>query len=183
MEAADLQCLGELHRVSGAVDIGELLVLGAGVQVVDRGQMKHVLDLALELFSVGIAHAQVGLAKVAEQGDDLLFVCVPRDAQRIELLMRFLAHENVDGLAALEQILDQKAADEPSAAGDEVSHFDSSSKTFGLRSADACVWRANRCRRSPESVPTGGARARYATHYTGRVSPRYRRSSVDGWTL
>ena len=84
--------------------------------------MKHVLDLAFEFFLVGVADAQIGFAKIAEHRDNLLFVGVPDFAQRIELLLRLLAYQNVDGLAALEQILDQKAADEPGAAGDEVGH-------------------------------------------------------------
>ena len=81
-----------------------------------------MLDLAFELLLVGVTDAQVGFAKIAEHSDNLLVVCVPDFAQYIELLLRLLAHQNVDGLAALEQILDQKAADEPGAAGDEVGH-------------------------------------------------------------
>src|SRR5450755_2910828 len=148
VKAAYLQGMRELDGVSRAVNVGELLVFGARVQVVDRGEMKHMLDLALELFLVSVADAQIGLAEIAEHRGDLLFVRVPRNAQRIEFFQRFLADEEMDGFAALEEILDQETADETSTAGDEVSHCDSSTKTFGPRSRDACVRRTSRCRES-----------------------------------
>ena len=46
VEAAGLDRRGQLDRVAGAVDVGDLLRLGVGGQVVDRGEVEEMLDLA-----------------------------------------------------------------------------------------------------------------------------------------
>ncbi len=122
MEATRLHGFGELHRVTRAVDVGDLLSFGAGGEVVHRRQMEEVPDLALELFQVGIVDAEVLLAEVADDADHLLFVGTPILAQRVELLRGCLADQDVDRLSALQQVRDQKSAYESGCAGDKVRH-------------------------------------------------------------
>jgi hypothetical protein len=45
---------GQADGVARAVDVGPLLVFGAGLEVVDCGEVKEVLDLALQLVNVGL---------------------------------------------------------------------------------------------------------------------------------
>ena len=59
--------------------------------------------------------------------DDAIVVDAPAVAQLLEPALRTLADEHVDRPLALEQELDQVAADEPGCAGDEVAHYVSSS--------------------------------------------------------
>ena len=122
MEAADGQRLRALHRVPRAVDVGRLLLFGARLQVVDGGQVEEVLDLALELLQVGVGDAEILLRQVADDGDDVLVGRAPFGPQRVELLQRPLAHQNVDRLAALQQLADEKLPDEAGRAGDEIGH-------------------------------------------------------------
>ncbi|EXI82146.1 MAG: hypothetical protein AW12_02712 [Candidatus Accumulibacter sp. BA-94] len=70
-------CLGQPHGVARAVHIGELLLLGAGLEVVDGRQVKEVLDLAFKLADIGFRDAQIGLPQVANDGDDALVVAAP----------------------------------------------------------------------------------------------------------
>ena len=45
MDASGLHRLGELDRVSRALDVGDHLALGARRQVVDRRQVEEVVDV------------------------------------------------------------------------------------------------------------------------------------------
>jgi hypothetical protein len=44
--------LGQPHGIARAVDVGTLLVFGARLEVIDCGEVKEVLDLALQLADV-----------------------------------------------------------------------------------------------------------------------------------
>ena len=125
MEASGVDRFGKAHGVLRAVDVGDLLLLGARLQVVDRGEMEEMVDLPLELLHVGRGDAEVGLGEVAFDADDLLVVCAPALADRRELLFGTLADEHVDRVAAPQQIGDEVAADEAGRAGDEVGHLES----------------------------------------------------------
>jgi len=122
MKASRLNAMREFDDVPRAVDVRPLLVLGAGGQIVDRGQVEQMRDLAFEAFDIFGGDTQVGLRQVADDRDQPLFVDAPGFAQRRELLERALAHQQIDRFAALEQILDQKTADEPGSAGNEINH-------------------------------------------------------------
>jgi hypothetical protein len=64
--------LRKLHGVTGAVDIGDLLRFGARLEVVDRRQVKEVIDLPLQLFHVRVGHAKVLFRQVAHYRNDVL---------------------------------------------------------------------------------------------------------------
>ena len=125
METSRLDRLGKPHRVLRSVDVGDLLLLGARLEVVDRGEVEQVVDLALELPEVGRGHAETGLGEIALDADDLLVVRAPALAHRRELLLRALAHQHVDRLAAPQQVFDEVPADEAGCAGDEIGHLES----------------------------------------------------------
>jgi hypothetical protein len=108
--------------VPGPFDIGDLLILSAGRQIVNRREMEEVRNLALELLQVGVGNPQIRLPKIADDRDHLLFVDSPLFAHRLEFLLRSLANQHVDGLATLYQVRDQEAADEPGRTGDKVRH-------------------------------------------------------------
>jgi hypothetical protein len=125
VESARRDRLGKADRIARAVDVGELLVLRARGDVVNRGQVEEMVDLALEFPHVGGGYAEPGLSEVAKDADHLFLVRIPMGAHRRELLLRALAHEDVDRLPALEQVRDEEAADESGRAADEVGHLES----------------------------------------------------------
>src|SRR5215467_9501768 len=86
--------------------------------------MEYVPHLAFELDDLALRDAEQRLVEIADNGDHLCFAGSQFLAQRDELLLRALAHQNVDRVASLEQVADQKAADETRATGDEVGHRD-----------------------------------------------------------
>jgi hypothetical protein len=65
VEAARADRLRQLDRIARTVDVGLLLALGVGGQVVDGGEVEEVLHLALELRLVGGRESQLGLGEVA----------------------------------------------------------------------------------------------------------------------
>ena len=122
VEALGTHGLGELNGMTRAPNVCDLLRFSACLEVVDRGQMEHMLDLALELAQVGVGDAQIFLAEITDDGNDLLVGRTPFVAKRIELADRCLADKHVDGLSALQQIANQKLPDETGRTGDEVGH-------------------------------------------------------------
>lgn len=122
VEAAGADGARELHRVPRALDVGDLLRFGAGLQVVDRSQMEHVVDLALEPAHVGCGHAELGLREVADDRDHLLLVHAPGLAQLGQARERALAHQHVHRRLAPDQVGDQVTADESCCAGHEIGH-------------------------------------------------------------
>ena len=59
VEATGLYALRELQRMFGANDVREILLLTRRLQVVDRRQVKEVVDLAGESAQVRLRHAEV----------------------------------------------------------------------------------------------------------------------------
>mgnify|MGYP006974892093 CR=1 FL=1 len=102
-----------------AVDVGDALLVGRRADVVDRGEVEEVRDLALEPAHVRGADAEPRTREVARNGDHLPVARTPVLAQRGELLLGALAHQHVDGLAARDEVGDQVTADESGRAGDE----------------------------------------------------------------
>ena len=90
--------------------------------VVDRREVEEVVDLALEPREVLVGDAEAGLGEVADDADDPVLVDAPAVAQLLEPALGALADEHVDRSLALEQQLDEVAADEAGRAGDEVAH-------------------------------------------------------------
>ena len=124
VEAAGADGRGECDGVARALDVRALLLLRARREIVDRGQMEDVLHASLELAEVRGRHPEVWLREIADDADDLAVGRAPvLRAQLVELRQRALAHEDVDRLAALQQVRDEEATDEPGRAGDEVRHM------------------------------------------------------------
>ena len=122
VEASGLNALREFDGVARAVDVGSLLILGAGGKVVDRCQVEKVLHLPFESLDVVRSDAQAGLAEITGDRDHLLVVRAPHLAQCREFAERALAHQEIDRFAVFEQVLDEKTADEPGSARNEISH-------------------------------------------------------------
>ena len=158
VEAACLHGLRELDHVPRAFDVGPLLVFGARREIVDRGEVKDVLDLPVDLFQIALGDAEQRLGEIADDRDHLFLACAPLLAQCGELLLRTLADEDVDGFAALQQIGDQEPTDKTGAAGDEVSHRDFSS--IFLRRPPASI------SRSRPGPGVGAAMCKAGVHYT-----------------
>ena len=114
VERADLELVGEVDRVLGAADVEQRVAGLVRGHVVDRGEVEEVVDLR-EL----LVDAQVLLAEVADDRLDAVTLA-PLLHQLRELVLRLLADEDVDVALAVEQPLDEMAADEPGGAGDEV---------------------------------------------------------------
>ena len=126
VKAAGVYGIGKADRVTGAFNVRYFLNIGARVDIVNRSQVKDVLDLPFEPRKFCFAHPKLRLRQIAGDGHYLRLVDTPLLAQRSQFLLRALAYEHVDRFAALQQIIDQKAANETGAAGDKISHFDSS---------------------------------------------------------
>ena len=122
MEAAYAYGLPELHGMARALDVGGLLVLGAGLEVVDRRQMEQMVDLSLELLLVRLSDPQALLGEIADDGDDVLVGGAPLLAQRIQLLDRALADQHIDRLAPLQQVADEELPDKAGGTGDKIGH-------------------------------------------------------------
>src|ERR1700682_3040834 len=78
------------------------------------------------------AGARFGLGGVAGDRPHAFGFRSPAAAKLIEFLHRSLAHEDEDGAFALDQLVDEKTADEAGRAGDEISHGIASRKRLAL---------------------------------------------------
>jgi len=78
----------ELHRMPGALDVGEILLFCPRLQVVDRGKMEEMLDLAFELLPVRCGYAEIGFRKIADNRNQLIFRGSVLLTQRVELFRR-----------------------------------------------------------------------------------------------
>ena len=122
VEAARSDRGRKVQRMLGAVDVGRALRIRARREVVDRGEMEEVPDLAVERAHLRRADTTLRRRHVAFDDDDPLHVPAHLLRDRIELPARILAHQHVDRSLALEQVGDQVAAEETGGAGDEVAH-------------------------------------------------------------
>ncbi len=122
VEAAGLDRARQLDRVPGALDVGDLLRFGAGGDVVDRRQVEEVVDLAAHRHQVLLGDAEAGLGEIARDRDDARPVGSPAGPQLLQPPPRAGSDKRVDRPLALQQSLDQVAADEAGCAGDEVAH-------------------------------------------------------------
>ena len=82
--------------------------------------MEQVVDLPAQLVDRPLGDAETGLGKVADHGHDPILVDSPAAPKLGQPALRPLADQHVDGPGALEQPLNQIAADEACGAGDEV---------------------------------------------------------------
>ena len=122
VEAARLDRAGQFDRVSGSLDVGDLLGLGAGRHVVDRRQVEEVIDVAAQRQQVLLGDAETGLGEVAGDRHDPRPVGPPGGPQLLQAPARAGPDQRVDRALALQEPRDEVAADEAGRAGDEVVH-------------------------------------------------------------
>ena len=84
VEAAGLDRGREFDRVTGPLDVGDLLRFGAGGHVVDRRQMEEVVDVAAQGDQVLLGDPEAGLGEVAGDRDDPGPVGSPGGPQLLE---------------------------------------------------------------------------------------------------
>ena len=117
VEAAHVVRVGEVDDVPGALDVGLLRGVLVGLHVVDGRQVEQVVDLLGEVLG-----AQLVLEQIAGHRDDPPLFRAQVLGQRVDLPARPVAHEDVDGPVAPQQLLDEVSSDETGGAGDEVVH-------------------------------------------------------------
>ena len=88
VKASGGDCVGELHRMAGAFDVGGLLLLRARLQVVDGGKMEKMFDFAFKFLPIGGRYAEIGFSKVADDWNQLVFGGLALLAQRLEFFRR-----------------------------------------------------------------------------------------------
>ena len=94
-----------------------------GVEIVDRGQMEEMIDLALELLDVIARKAQSRLGNIAFQRNRALRARIPKCAQATEPFGRGIAHQKIDhGIGTRYNAAHQSLADKAAGARDEVNH-------------------------------------------------------------
>ena len=97
--------------------------LFVGRQVVDRGQMVEMVDLALERLDHVGRHAQLLLGQVAEHRHHPRRTDAPELAQGLDLGFAFLADQEMHHRTlARKQLADQPLANESGRAGHEILH-------------------------------------------------------------
>jgi hypothetical protein len=115
VEAPDLDRVGELDHVLGALGVGLLHRGLVGSHVVDRGEVEEVLDRLAEALD-----SEPRLGQVAGHWDDAALLGAQVLDQGVDLAARALAHQHVNGPLALQELGQQMAADEARRAGDEI---------------------------------------------------------------
>ena len=122
VEAARLERPAELDRVARPLDVGDLLRLGIGGQVVDRGEVEEVVDFPPHRHQVLLRDTESGLGEIAGDRDDPGPVGAEAGPQLLQAAARPGPHQGVDRPLPLQQFLDQIAADETRGAGYEIAH-------------------------------------------------------------
>ena len=84
VKATRLDLLRQLHRVASALDVGDLLRLGAGGHVIDGRQVEEVVDVAAQRQQIFFGDPQTGLREVARDRDDAGAVRPPATAQLLQ---------------------------------------------------------------------------------------------------
>ncbi len=115
-------CLCELHRCAGPLDVDLLLHLGTRVQVINGSQMKDVIDLSFQRLGLRRAHAQAFFRQVAFHLDEAVVADSILFAQCSDLPGARLADQQVDRATTLQQPGHQTLANKPGATGNEIIH-------------------------------------------------------------
>ena len=115
--------LGELQRITRAVDIDADLAGGIGLEVVDRGEMEEVRRPLAQLAALGRGNAEQRPGQVADDRHRATLIATPKLVELGQLFRVGVANQEKDGAArALEELSDQAPADEPGCPGDEILH-------------------------------------------------------------
>src|SRR5262249_61265301 len=122
VEAPCVEVLGQAHRLAGTFDVRDPLALCVRSHVVDRRQVEEMVHIPAKLIDpVGAAEPLLG--EVADHRNDAAILVAPAASELLQTPAGPLADEHVDRPLTLEQPLDQVAADETGAPGDEVTHL------------------------------------------------------------
>src|SRR6185312_1843064 len=123
--------LGELHGVARAFDVDGNLAGFVGTQVIDRGQVVEMIDLALEFFDRIGRDAELFAGEVAKHRNHPGRAGAPELAQPGYFGLAPLSDQEINHRAlALQQFFDKAFANEAGRAGDEILHGD---LQFGCR--------------------------------------------------
>ena len=123
MKAPRPDLLGERDGVSRARDIGFHLDQRVCGQIVDRGEMKDVINLAPQRLFVFIGDPKARLQDIPFDRDRALGARLPECTQPLQPLRRWIAHEEIHGCPIAGQKLpNQPPADKAAGARDEVNH-------------------------------------------------------------
>ena len=123
VEALGLHLLGQLDGMFRPADVRGFVGFGVCRQVVDGGQVEEMPHLAVELLDVGLSDAQRRLGKVSGYRHQAPLVIRPALRDKVvELLLRASPDQNIDRPLALDQLVDQVAADKSGSPGHEIAH-------------------------------------------------------------
>jgi hypothetical protein len=124
VQAADLEDVGQLDGVTGALDVERLVALLVGGHVVDRRQVEEMADLPAVLVDPVVVDAQGGGLEVADDDlDPLLRPVRPLGDQSVDLRQRPIANDDVDVPVTLaEERMDEVPTDESRCSRDHVGH-------------------------------------------------------------
>ena len=122
VEALGVKCLSCFNRMPGAFDIGLALALGVGTHVVNGGEMKEVIDVALKFADIGIRQAKARLRQIADNGNHPGFIHAPALAQFGELVQGLFPDQQVDDATAGQQFFYEEAADKSGSACQKIVH-------------------------------------------------------------
>jgi len=104
LKATRFDRFGKFNRVARAVDVGGLLACRVSGEIVNRGEVKKVFDLALELRHVRSGHAQFWFAEITNDGYYPLLRCrqPPPRVKRLEFFDGVFPHQHKDSAFAFE---------------------------------------------------------------------------------
>ena len=155
--------------------------LGVRGHVVDRGEVEEVVDLALEPLEVLVGDPEAAAARGRRRSPTMRSSSTPqrlRSSSRRPL--RALADEHVDRPLALEQQLDQVAADEAGRAGDEVAQSDPPRSLLANTDHPTLACDGLRTRSRPRRPRRTGRQARPHRRLGGRRGPTAGRRRAPG---
>ncbi len=137
MEAADFGVVRKLDGVKGALHIGNLLGLGAGLEVVDRREVEHVVDLTAHPTEIYGRDAHPRLRQIAHHRYSAFRSDSPARQQRFHRSALLTADQEIQQRAfSLEELLGKARPDKAGRAGDEVTHERRSLQARGCRSSN-----------------------------------------------
>ena len=124
VEAAGLERVGQLQGMPRAIDVGRDLARFVGRQVVDRGEVEEMRDLAAQVPERAPAsRRRRGLPRSPVTATTRSLSAPSRSRKAANFFIDSLRTRHMDRALALEQLLQQEATDEPGSAGHEITHF------------------------------------------------------------
>ncbi len=122
MEAAGFELLGQLNGVARSANVRRNLTLCVGGKIVDRCKVEKMPDLAGQRLALGRTHSERRLGQISVNGDQPFAVRTETRLQRLELVLRSLAHQAVHVAVACQEPCQQVPSDEARRARHEIRH-------------------------------------------------------------